>query len=216
MSGLRLSGIRNCLAHMQIKCTEMQSLNEELRAYNSPDSLHNYLTRLVTFNSNVCGFMLKYIAQTNQFLYQRYGPTTDVGQRWMDFGGPLAALRDFPEFQAEDRIRQQVLMETLVAFERASPTCMYHLLGQANLHRWANAASDRVLQSPCVVFVEKLDWGELARKMTKNFGKQFAVLNTAAGFSAGGGYVPTDRLPLLALTQRCSGSRNWVVLPRIQ
>lgn len=123
--------------------------------------------------------------------------------RMADFGCPLpSANRLHP---GENGVRQMVLIGTLRAFEEASPTGRFHVLGQQNRLLWkmkADAAAGRRLTSPlaaappaaaaglaCEVLVLPGDWGVVALEMTRKFGATFAVLNMANAYWPGGGYV---------------------------
>lgn len=90
-------------------------------------------------------------------------------------GGPL----DVPAL----RWRRAVLRETLAAFAERGER--YRALAAANLSRWCAAASEGV----AAVDVVAGDWGEVALRMTKRFGRSFAVLNMANAHIPGGGYV---------------------------
>ena len=195
MSGMR--SIRDCLNEMEMKCAEMQSLNQELLMHNEeliireyPQALCYNIRTVVGFNSNVCRFMREYNRRIYNYL-NRIAPDgpTPVAVRLSsaDFGGMPAIEPPDNGFPLGNRIRQIVLLKTFRRFDNASPG-EYHDLGNANLQRWANEASLRPPPPSCVVFIEMLDWGETALKMTKNFGKQFAVLNVANSHSPGGGY----------------------------
>ena len=195
-----MRSIHDCLTEMEQKCAEMQSLNQELFIHNQelrirqyPGAVCDAIRLIVVFNSNVCRFMQQYNARICNFLNRiatassRDGPSS--GAVWLsrtDFGERMLPAPD--QFQADERRRQMVLMNTLGRFESVSPRA-YHNLGQTNLQRWENETGLRPPTPPFMLFVEELDWGEMTLKMTKNFGKQFAVLNAANAYWPGGGYA---------------------------
>jgi len=106
-----------------------------------------------------------------------------------EFGLPLPGPRDL--WPGENGVRQKLLIETLAAFEEASPTAKYHALAQQNLARWSAAATaSPPAGSKCAV-VEVLpgDWGEVVMQMTRKYGATFAALNMANAYRPGGGYI---------------------------
>jgi hypothetical protein len=117
--------------------------------------------------------------------------------RMCDFGCPLP--RPGHLLRGDNGLRQQVLFDTLRAFEEASPTARYHVLAQQNRLRWKAAAmrarppASPVAASaagvPCRVVVLPGDWGVVTLQMTRKYGATFACLNMANAFGPGGGYT---------------------------
>lgn len=84
--------------------------------------------------------------------------------------------------------RRQVLRETLTRFRNAEPADRYHALAETNVAKWSKHS--RTEQGTRVqVRVIKGDWGEVALKLTRDFGTCFAVLNMANAYVPGGAYV---------------------------
>jgi hypothetical protein len=117
--------------------------------------------------------------------------------RMCDFGCPLP--RPGRLHPGDNGVRQQVLLDTLRAFEEASPTARYHVLAQQNRLRWKAAARRARLQGspeassaagiPCRVIVLPGDWGVVTLQMTRKYGATFACLNMANAYGPGGGYT---------------------------
>lgn len=117
--------------------------------------------------------------------------------RMCDFGCPLP--RHGQLLPGDNGMRQQVLLETLRAFEEASPTARFHVLAQQNRLRWKAAARCARSQAspkeasaaevPCQVVVLPGDWGVVTLQMTRKYGATFACLNMANAYGPGGGYT---------------------------
>lgn len=85
--------------------------------------------------------------------------------------------------------RQQVLLETLDALAKASPTARYHRLAQENVRRWKGIAGRLPASSARVIRVLPGDWGAVTAALTREFGEIFASLNMANAYGPGGGYT---------------------------
>lgn len=117
--------------------------------------------------------------------------------RMCDFGCPLP--RPGQLLPGDNGVRQQVLLDTLRAFEEASPTARFHVLAQQNRLRWKAAARCARPQAspkeasaagvPCQVVVLPGDWGVVTLQMTRKYGATFACLNMANAYGPGGGYT---------------------------
>ena len=83
--------------------------------------------------------------------------------------------------------RRRVLAETLAAFEDGG---LQHQRGLAaqNLARWRSAARSSGA-APSKVAVYGDDWGEVTGRVTRSFGRAFAVLNMANALVPGGNYL---------------------------
>ena len=90
-----------------------------------------------------------------------------------------------PVKEKERIVRQGVLLETLNKF--VNHPRKFHDRGKLNLQTWAMHTQPAT--PGCKVFMTDLDWGELTLRMTKMFGKTFAVLNMANAYAPGGGYL---------------------------
>jgi len=105
--------------------------------------------------------------------------------RASDFGRRLPALDRL--LFGGDGLRQKVLLDTLVAFEEASDTRTFHHSAADNMSRWADEAVP--LPNACVVRCLSGDWGEVAGRMSREYGVTFACLNMANASVPGGGYT---------------------------
>lgn len=83
--------------------------------------------------------------------------------------------------------RRAVLAETLDAFDRSIPRDRYHRMAQRNLERWA--AQPRESEPTFRIRVLPHDWGVATARLTRAYGRCFAVLNMANAYYPGGGYV---------------------------
>ncbi|HBZ68779.1 MAG TPA: hypothetical protein DEP35_03120 [Deltaproteobacteria bacterium] len=83
--------------------------------------------------------------------------------------------------------RRRVLQETIEAFEQSDPLDRYYRVAARNLERWR--LESRVSESKLRVEVLPDDWGEATSRLTRTYGKCFAVLNMANAYVPGGGYV---------------------------
>lgn len=83
--------------------------------------------------------------------------------------------------------RREVLQETIAAFQQADPPDQYHRAAIRNLQRWraSREEPDHALR----LEVLPGDWGEVTRRLTRQYGECFAVLNMANSFVPGGAYV---------------------------
>eukprot|EP00930_Biecheleria_cincta_P018935 TRINITY_DN14598_c0_g1_i4.p1 TRINITY_DN14598_c0_g1~~TRINITY_DN14598_c0_g1_i4.p1 ORF type:complete len:328 (-),score=53.65 TRINITY_DN14598_c0_g1_i4:4-987(-) len=110
-----------------------------------------------------------------------------------DFGVTLPSSSEL--FASKEGTRQKILLETLEAFEKVSPTAAYHRLAQANLARWKEDKKMRDEQKDTPkakgpdVRVLAGDWGDVSGRLVKEFGEMFAVLNMANAYGPGGGYA---------------------------
>ena len=80
-------------------------------------------------------------------------------------GATVQFLLTHPQFR-----RQQVLRETLLRLEQATPHNRYHLAAERNLARWhRQAAPTRSGANPrsLAIQVLPLDWGEATLMLTK-------------------------------------------------
>jgi hypothetical protein len=83
-----------------------------------------------------------------------------------------------------ERIR--VLAETLAALDNPAKRQAYHEIAANNLASWSARSPDE--DGPLQVDVFPEDWGEVARRLTRERGRCYAVLNMANAKYAGGGY----------------------------
>lgn len=81
--------------------------------------------------------------------------------------------------------RRQVLRETVEALQAAEPSDRFHQLAAANLERWRSKARRK---KPSIEVIAG-DWGEVCAKLTRAWGRCFAVLNMANAHVPGGGYI---------------------------
>lgn len=92
-----------------------------------------------------------------------------------------------------------ILLDTLSRFELSARTLNYHGLAKKNLEEWSGGerpqrASFRSAYTDLRDFIGfeihivSGDWGELTLRLTKEYGKIFAVLNMANAYHPGGGY----------------------------
>ena len=83
--------------------------------------------------------------------------------------------------------RREVLFSTLACLATREKRETRQAQAQANLSVWAKAATE---PPPSAKFdVIAGDWGVVTSELTRLYGTQFAVLNMANAFVAGGGYV---------------------------
>ena len=84
--------------------------------------------------------------------------------------------------------RRDILTQTFIRFEQQKPDSLYyHRIALGNLIKWAKPQIST--DKKCIVEVVEDDWGVVAQKYTMQYGKCFAVLNMANGYSPGGGYT---------------------------
>jgi len=84
------------------------------------------------------------------------------------------------------RWRRAVLRDTIAEFERRGE--QLRTLAQDNLARWA-AEAQAAPAGGSAVAIEHGDWGEVAGRYTRRFGRMFAVLNMANAYLPGGRYI---------------------------
>lgn len=105
---------------------------------------------------------------------------------------PIARLPTDSESEArgfvgpQSQRRRKVLRETLLAFERSSPSDRYQELARSNLARWKLGAEAPATEPYTPVLPG--DWGEVTAAVTRQFGTCFAVLNMANAYYPGGAY----------------------------
>lgn len=196
------SGICAHIRDMREKCIEMIRLNEALRvmsltlpAHMDP---HKHLLNGIAFNDTACELMLKYNSKTLDEMSRIEQTERDDHTERNEHAEREHRMRNEHAMHKihlptvhdpAKRVRQEVLIETIKHFmDRPNES---HNRGMTNLKRWALSASPSAPSNrrPFTLFMEELDWGELALAMTKRFGKTFAVLNMANAYSPGGGYL---------------------------
>lgn len=122
---------------------------------------------------------------------------------------PASQLKDPPELrgrrtvldaEAEDRgfwtndcaVRRTVMRETLSVLESPARYSRLRQAADANMKRWqreapaAEASADS--RAPLLMVLPE-DWGEVTLRLTRRFGRHFAVLNMANAYVPGGAYL---------------------------
>lgn len=105
------------------------------------------------------------------------------GRKILDESDPILDKYHHPDLVQ----RRLILKETLNAFINAKPSGQYHIFATKNLNRWQNEVKSRRPDKKVQIFSG--DWGEVTHKLTKKYGRCFAVLNMANAYIPGGGYV---------------------------
>eukprot|EP00808_Paulinella_micropora_P017349 g59567.t1 len=121
----------------------------------------------------------------------------DIAQYGRKLGGGLYG----------NKARQKVLADTLNALSDPEKRAKYHEVAKKNLARWAKESAgeskekdsssqedtcdktENTKKGGMICQVIQGDWGEVTHKLTKQYGKTFAVLNMANAYCAGGGYT---------------------------
>ena len=152
---------------IQRACTELQSLNDNLR-----DCIQSHISTGIAFHSQLSRLITKYDQITNDLV------SAHIGFRISDFG---LLIKSYNGENGSRLARQIILLNTLSALENASPTLKFHRIARKNLRDWQRAISptSRTSEQSYKIYVENEDWGTVALQKTQEFGTTFAVLNTA-------------------------------------
>lgn len=105
------------------------------------------------------------------------------------YGKEMLVLR--PGTSTLQVLRVRVLLETLTALGTPQRRQQKLDLACANVERWAREAHGGANDPPAkqtLVVVCSGDWGQVAHKLSRRFGKTFACLNMANAYHFGGGY----------------------------
>ena len=90
----------------------------------------------------------------------------------------------------EHEQRAKVLKDTLIKFETDSENGhKYYEDAQINMNKWCREAQTKETKQGITVIVEEVDWGSMALRLTKQYGKTFACLNMANSGLPGSGYT---------------------------
>lgn len=96
-----------------------------------------------------------------------------------------------PSHNLQSILKVEILLDTLRALETPKKRRKMRDQAQNNLERWAKNvdAANEPPEGKTLLIVEEDDWGDVAHRLTKRFGKIFAVLNMANAYHFGGAYT---------------------------
>jgi hypothetical protein len=95
-----------------------------------------------------------------------------------------------PHWTNEHEKRANELKTTLIQFETDSKNGhTYYVNAESNMTNWCRAAQTTEKKQGITVIVEEEDWGSMALRLTKQYGKTFACLNMANSGLPGSGYT---------------------------
>jgi hypothetical protein len=90
-----------------------------------------------------------------------------------------------PKSQAEGQ-RRNILLDTLRLLDSSELRDVYQFKAISNLCNWQDQKKTTISQK---IIILQEDWGEVAARLTREYGSIFAVLNMANALGFGGGYV---------------------------